>query len=156
MRTAFSVRQRDGVTKNACKDVVEAGLSIAEMGQCASASGQTRNGLPVEPTHLQEYVNDVDNWAARNLVSAWVPLPGGEEVDALLEISGGQNNSLATQYQHTGLSTIDQAQTYRTTLPNGQPAIDNFSYREERTAGDNFPASTTESVRKISICSERR
>jgi len=158
-RGAFKVRTRDGTTENACAPRVERARGVTDpiernqiLGTaCVQATGESRiQGSLTEPTSLEDRVNNVDNWAARALLSFNLQLPDGNEIDWLLNVNGGQNKSLATQYQHTGLTlglpfdddgdpdTPLKSGPQRTRLPSGGLASDQAGYTEQFTEGNNF------------------
>lgn len=143
VRGAFKIQQRDGITRNICPSINSQTTDNKERGQCKFADPQNLANPRAEvvgPTESgKDWVNDQDNWAARGLVSYTMPLPFDQEIDWLLAVSGGQNKSLATQYQHTALQLIGGVNgDFRTTLPNGNPATDEFSYRQDFTDNDAF------------------
>ena len=149
-RGSFKMQQRDGTTKNLCPEAIARGLALggtvqeqrAAMGQCVFASGVTATGFAPGPSDRgRDDVNDKDNWAARGLLSFTMPLPAGqEEVEWLLSVSGGQNKSLATQYQHTSMSRFsEQGDLFFSRNPNnGAPTSDRFLYTQDFSANDNF------------------
>jgi iron complex outermembrane receptor protein len=149
-RGSFKVRTRDGITENACGPRIRQASVITDpverldvLGDCFSVTGESQFGAVTPPTSLVDLVNNIDNWAARGLLSVRMPFIG-EDVDWLLNVNGGQNNSLATQYQHTGLSVSNpdpatgEAGPQFSRDPNGNPIIDRSLYRENFTEGDNF------------------
>ena len=146
VRGAFNVRKRDGITKNLCPGAIAAGraqgLPPIQWGQCRFAAGLTETGFPPGPSRRgKKYVNDVDNWAARVMASLDVPLPGDQEMDWLFSFSQGKNDSLATQFQHTGMREAADENgnpIYFSTLTGGDPAIDDFSYTQDFSANDPF------------------
>ena len=157
-RSAFKVRSRDGTTNNVCADRVKRAARLADpvaqfelLGtSCVTANGSERRGDVTGPSSLEERVNNVDNWAARAMVSATMPFVGRTEIDWLLTVNGGQNRSLATQYQHTGLSQslpVDddpdddippRSGPQSRLSANGQLAGDQDGYTEQFTEGDAF------------------
>lgn len=157
-RGSFKIQQRGGITRNVCPKAIANGLAIdgpvqeqrAAMGQCVFASGVAFTGFPPGPSSFgKDDVNDKDNWAARGLVSYTMPLPAGQEVDWLLSVSGGRNQSLATQFQHTGMSSIripdpndptaQGREVFVSKNPrSGRPAIDDIGYTQDFSANDNF------------------
>lgn len=93
-RTAFMVRNRKGITRNDCYDRIHSATTAAELRPCQKAL-PPYNLDPISP-----YVNNVDNWSGRALISAKLPLPKGQIVDWLFNFHGGQNKSLSSQFQH--------------------------------------------------------
>jgi len=158
LRMSFKWRTRDGFVKNECAPRVAAAMGVTDPlernailgAACNPATGESRRGPLTPPSKLEEYVNDVDNWGARALLSFNMPLGGGQEIDWLLNVNGGQNRSLATQFQHTGLRapnfidhdgdpdtpTIAGPQTTRNDAGRLQP--DRFGYTEEFSENDAF------------------
>lgn len=150
-RGSFKVRTRDGITENACaprirraNELSDPADKFAELGICVTAAGLGNGGVVTSPSSVESLVNDVDNWAARGLLSFHTELPGDQEIDLLLNFNAGKNNSLATQYQHRGLSAslpdpetlLPGPQTEIT--PAGNFSIDRFNYTEQLTEGDPF------------------
>ena len=156
LRSAFNYRKRDGITENLCADDIKRGASAntaQEFGAltgspvCFQATGRSASGpLPPyfgEPGPTTEFVNDVDNWAARALLSLKMPLPREQEIDWLVNVNGGQNRSLAAQYQHIGLDPTVSRDPFsdlsRFSL-GGDPAKDNGNpqYAQDRTLNDPY------------------
>jgi iron complex outermembrane receptor protein len=160
VRGAFKIQERGGITKNRCPGIINATANIPRQvdrnrarGQCRFARGAEiipPRDEPAGPSNFgKDWVNDQDNWAARGLVSYKMPLPNDQEVDWLLSLSGGQNKSLATQFQHTGMGAIrvpipgsdppaSRDVFYSVSPTNGDLFSDDFSYRQNETRTDNF------------------
>ncbi len=157
-RSAFKIRTRDGTTNNVCADRIKRAARTTDPAtrsallgtSCVTANGSNRRGPVTGPSAFEERVNNVDNWAARMMLSATTPFVGGSEIDWLLIVNGGQNKSLATQYQHTGLSQslpIDddpndeippRAGPQSRFSANGQLASDQDGYTEQFSEGNAF------------------
>jgi len=115
--------QRDGITKNRCNELEKTGSA-----PCADASGQNP---------LSSSVNDVDNWAARGLLRATLPLPGEQELELLFNAHGGQNLAGSTQYQHVGFQpTTTETSLSRFLLPNRRDVTAYKDTDNDRFAGD--------------------
>lgn len=162
IRTAFKIQQRGGTTKNRCPGIIAATAQIENAGERNSARGNCRFADPeslagnvFEPPagpsdNGKDWVNDQDNWAARGLISYRMPLPNEQEVNWLLTVSGGQNKSLATQYQHVGMSRVTvplpdpdsngltTKNLYFSRTQNGEIPFDRDNYRQASTSNDNF------------------
>ena len=153
-RGSFKARTRSGTTVNVCADKVRRAASVTDPGErneilgpaCVQPAGESRAGPLTAPSALTDYMNNIDNWAARGLISFKVPSPIGEEMDWLLNFNGGMNRSLATQYQHTGVSLSiagDVTEGFRpgpqfTVSDRGLYYPDRANYTEEFTEGDPF------------------
>jgi iron complex outermembrane receptor protein len=156
-RGAFKIQERGGITKNRCPGIVNATADIPvpitrnrARGQCRFARGQEiipARDEPVGPNNFgKDWVNDQDNWAARGLVSYRMPLPNDQEVDWLLSLNGGQNKSLAAQYQHTAMGATRvrnpdgsvRDDYYSVSPATGNLPSDAFTYRQVETRSDNF------------------
>lgn len=80
------------------------------------------------PSPNPKNVNDADNWAARAQLLFDVPLPNSE-MKWLFNIHGGQNSSLATQFQNRSFERSSQFEQLR-------PGLDRSRYQD--TDGDPF------------------
>ena len=78
------------------------------------------------------------------MIFATLPLPGEQEMDWLLNVNAGQNRSLATQYQHRGLSnSVGGTEPPFSAGPQLEIGKQGFNrdlsnYTEQHTEGDNF------------------
>ena len=137
-RVAFKIQERDGTTRNVCPGIILARPDNADRGNCRFVAPPDGRRVVGPSDGGRDWVNDKDNWAARGLMSYVMPLPGDQEVDWLLSVSGGQNRSLASQFQHVAMSSGAAGLDFRTTDFRGVPATDLFGYSQTVTAGDAY------------------
>jgi hypothetical protein len=101
---------RDGITKNRCAaQADQAEVIPPPPGRPVKPPcNQTTGGAPGVPQvrfvdpHLDDDTNDVDYFAVRGQLLLNAPI-WETETEWLLNVHGGQNNSRAFQYQHTGV-----------------------------------------------------
>jgi iron complex outermembrane receptor protein len=87
---------RDGITKNRCAAWNGEPNADKIPPPC---NQQTATGVRLADLGLDEWTNDVDNFAARGQLLLNLPI-GNTETEWLLNVHGGQNRSRAFQYQH--------------------------------------------------------
>jgi iron complex outermembrane receptor protein len=97
-RLSFVVNKGDGITKNRCHD----GPGGVASGGCREAD-LPGGSNSVTTSGLDEFVNDIDNWAARGTLLHLMPI-ADEEIEWLLNVHGGKNNSGSAQFQHRGFT----------------------------------------------------
>jgi iron complex outermembrane receptor protein len=98
-RLSFVVNKRDGITKNRC----HGGPGGAAPGGCRAAD-LPGGSNSVTTSGLDEFVNDIDNWAGRGLFLLTPQTDGWEAPELLLNIHGGKNDSGSAQFQHRGFT----------------------------------------------------
>jgi iron complex outermembrane receptor protein len=119
---------QDGITKNRC--AAKAGEPDADKVKppCDQTTG---NGVRFVDPGIDEWTNDVDNFAARGQLLLDLPI-GNTETAWLLNVHGGQNRSRAFQYQHRGV-TLNPV----TEKPITIGGIDSSGYKD-RDGGDPY------------------
>jgi iron complex outermembrane receptor protein len=91
---------RDGITKNRCAANATEPNANRIPPPCNRKTG---TGVRLVDPNLDDRANDIDYFAVRGQLLLSAPI-GQTETEWLLNVHGGQNNSRAFQYQHTGLN----------------------------------------------------
>jgi iron complex outermembrane receptor protein len=125
MRVSGKWTEHSGYTRNRCG------------GQPYNRPQIPRCNRPIEPfigyqlgfpAPNPKNVNDADNWAARAMFLLDIPLPASE-MSWVLNLHGGQNKSLATQFQNRSFQRTSNSELLR-------PGLDRSRYQD--TDGDPF------------------
>jgi len=125
---------RDGITKNRCAGRAgQREVNPPRPGRPipAPCNQERGSGVRVVDPHIDDWTNDIDNWAARGQLLLNAPI-GETDTEWLLNVHGGQNRSRAFQYQHTGVKL--EAITEKPLAIGGK---DNYGYKDE-DGGDPF------------------
>jgi len=107
---------REGYTENRCSGqplVAFNRVPEDDLTACTRVYSQTTGreadpffSLGSNPQKIDDPVNDADNWAVRGQL-LFTPQLRDTEMEWLLNVHGGQNRSLASQFQHRGFRRLD-------------------------------------------------
>ncbi len=111
-RVSASWENRDGITKNRCAAPLKPNGTKSTDPSC-SLSEATKPEFLKFQHDMDEWTNDLDNWAGRGQLLLTPPV-GETDMQWLANVHGGRNRSRALQFQHRGVTF--PSQTNRTPI----------------------------------------
>jgi iron complex outermembrane receptor protein len=94
-RFAGRFNRRDGIVENRCANPQD--YDLTNRDEQIARNLCLRDA--VDPTDLEENLNNIDNWAARGIFRLTPPV---EDMDWFLNVHGGQSKALGTVFQKLG------------------------------------------------------